>query len=361
MKQIRDRKIRVAWLSFWHPHAVTAPALSYPGPGVAEMVMARFSDLEFVAAWDEDPERGRAAAARIGLPFVEDLDELLARPDIDAVIVFTATSLKREVITKAAKAGKHISVTKVLSPTIKEAKEIVAAADAAGVVLLTQLDFLSLPYILRTKEIIDSGALGTIVNVRLGHWHGMAVGAFAGDGMGYLPDGHGFLRKEEACGGALADMCHPTYLTPYLLGRLPESAYARFGSASKRGDVEDNAVVIFDYPHGPYVTCEAGWATSPKTTVLEVRGTLGTVLCMDVDGDPKNSFFKARWRDQTVLSPVALGASGPSLIEQWIGHIRNGTRADENIALALDLARLTEAAYLSASQGRSVTLSSLVE
>src|SRR5690242_12270573 len=74
--------IRVAMLSFWHVHArdYLKQALEHP-------------DTEIVAVWDEDPERGRAQAASLGVRFYEKLDELLAQPDIDAVIVDTPTNL----------------------------------------------------------------------------------------------------------------------------------------------------------------------------------------------------------------------------------------------------------------------------
>lgn len=205
--------IRTAILSFWHVHAIgyVGQARNHP-------------DMDVVAAWDEDHKRGRKRATQLDLPFVDDLDELLGRPDIDAVILEAPTSLHHDIAIRAAKAGKHIFSDKVLAPTIKEAKEIVAAADAANVTLVVGMPHLYYDFTVRLKEIVDSGDLGALVNARLMNCHGMAI-------EDKLPAG--FYSAKEACGGALMDMCHIVYLLPHLLGHMPTSTFARFGYFTK--------------------------------------------------------------------------------------------------------------------------------
>lgn len=89
--------IRVAMVSFWHVHANDYASQAEEHP-----------DTEIVAVWDEIPERGRKEAEARGIPFYESLDELLKQDGIDAVIVDTPTNLHRDVMVKAAAAGKHI-------------------------------------------------------------------------------------------------------------------------------------------------------------------------------------------------------------------------------------------------------------
>jgi 1,5-anhydro-D-fructose reductase (1,5-anhydro-D-mannitol-forming) len=59
----------------------------------------------------------------------------IARDDIDAVTVTTATSAHRAIMLCAAQAGKHIFTEKLLAPTVDEAEEIIGMADGAGVAL----------------------------------------------------------------------------------------------------------------------------------------------------------------------------------------------------------------------------------
>ena len=191
--------IRVAMLSFWHVHAKDYAKQAAEHP-----------DTEIVAVWDEEPERGQKEARERSVPFYASLDELLAREDIDAVIVDTPTHMHRDVMVKAANAGKHIFTEKVLAPTLKESNEIVAAVQQNGVKLTVSLPRLNHRYTLAIEDILQQDLLGklTLVRVRLSH-----NGATAG----WLPQ-H-FFDLEACAGGALIDLgCHPMYLTRLFLG-----------------------------------------------------------------------------------------------------------------------------------------------
>ena len=49
----------------------------------------------------------------------------------------------------------------------------------------------------------------------------------------------------------------------------------------------------------------------------------------------------------------------PTAFDQWVAHIQNGTKATENIALAVDLTKLMEASNLSVASKSQVRLDSL--
>jgi predicted dehydrogenase len=351
-------KIKVAFLSFWHSHAVASPEVRFRGTGVYGGIQAH-PDIEVVAAWDDVPERGRIGAERLGVPFEPDLEALLARPDLDGVVVLNETTRHGELCLAAARHGKHVYVTKVLAPTLAEASRIVAACDEAGIVLVTMLSRLYEPWAIRIRDIVASGELGTLICLKIWHAHGLATRYCDADGAGYLPDGHGFLSRRDGGGGAYIDMCHPQYLTPFLLGGMPASAYARMSSVSGRGDVEDNAVVVLDYPQGPYVVLEEGWASAPTTTYIEVQGTEGTCLYRDDRGDASRGFFCVRGGGDPTFRDLPLETATDSPLDEWIRHIRAGTRPDDNIERTLQLSQLNEAAYLSAAQGVPVAIASV--
>ena len=92
----------------------------------------------------------RTSASRIHA----DLAELLARPDVDGVIVTTRTTAHRDVIIAAAEAGKHVFTEKVLALTPTEAREIVDAVDRRAVKLVVSLPRLSHGYTLAIREIL---------------------------------------------------------------------------------------------------------------------------------------------------------------------------------------------------------------
>lgn len=331
--------IKVALLSFWHVHAADYAKQAEQHP-----------DTQIVAVWDELPGRGREEAAKRGVPFYESLDELLSQPGIDAVIVDAPTDMHRDVMVKAAAAGKHIFTEKVVAATLREANEIVNAAAENGVVLTVSLPRLNDGYTTAIEEILQQGLLGdvTFARVRLSH-----NGAVAG----WLPE-H-FYNLRQCGGGALIDLgCHPMYLTRLFLG-LPERVSAHYGYVTGK-EVEDNATAVLQYGNGALGIVEAGFVNSHSPFTIEIHGTEGTLLF----GTPepkllvrsnKQSDPKGDWTE------VPLHAARLSAFEQWVNHIREGSSADDNVRLAVDLTRLMEASNLSVRMQRPIRLDELAQ
>ncbi|MCE7029684.1 Gfo/Idh/MocA family protein [Jiella avicenniae] len=341
-----SEKIRVALLSFWHSHAIRSDEVRFKGKGIYGEVKDH-PEVEIVTSWDDDATRGRKGADELGVPFDPDLESVLSREDVDGVVIINETTRHAELAIAAARHKKHIYITKVLSPTFSEAQEVIRACDDAGIVIVTMLSRLSMPWAQKIRDLIADGTIGKLISLRIWHAHGLATKYSEADGAGYLPDGHGFLTERDGGGGAYVDMCHPQYLAPYLLGGAPDSVFGRKSSASGRGDVEDNAVVLLDYPGGPYVILEEGWASAPQTTFVEVQGTDGTILYVDDKADPGRNVFGVRSGDAATFSAVDPGPATGTPLDEWIGHIRNGTRPDENIERTLLLSKMNEAAYRS--------------
>ena len=332
--------IRVAMLSYWHVHAweYTEYAQNHPGTTV-------------VAVWDEVPERGKASAAKLGVPFYEDLADLLAREDVDAVVVDTPTNMHRDVMLAAANAGKHIFTEKVVAATHAEANEIMAAVERNNVKLTVSLPRFYAGYTAAISRLIADGALGelTLARVRLSH-----NGALRSERNpeGWLP-AH-FYSLEQCQGGALIDLgCHPMYLTRLFLG-LPDTVSAQYGYITGR-EVEDNAVAILGYTNGAIGIVEAGFVNPASPFTIEVHGTGGTVLF----GTPEPKLLLQRaggsWEE------IAVPNDETSAFNEWVGHMQQGTVATANIALARDLTRLMEAANISVREGRSVRIDELAE
>ncbi|PAK55627.1 Gfo/Idh/MocA family protein [Paenibacillus sp. 7541] len=330
--------IRIGKISYWHVHAwdYTKQAEAHP-------------DAQIVAVWDENPARGKEAADKQGVPFFESLDEMLAREDIDGVIVDAPTSMHREVMVKAANAGKHIFTEKVIAPTLAEVNEIIEAVQKNQVKLTVSLPRLNDGYTLAIQDILKEGLLGkvTLVRSRLSH-----NGATAG----WLPE-H-FFGLAECGGGALIDLgCHPMYLTRLFLGESPVEVNASFGYVTGK-EVEDNAVATLTTASGAVGIVEAGFVNNFSPFAIEIHGTKGTILY----GTPDSQLLirtseKEEYSSSWVELPVP--DNRLSAFEQWIAHIQENTVAEENIAHAVELTKLMEAANLSASGHRNVRLDEL--
>lgn len=332
--------IRVAMLSYWHVHAwdYTRQAKDHP-------------DAEIVAVWDEEPRRGRDAAEKLGVSFYESLNQLLAQPDIDAVIVDTPTNIHRDVMVAAANAKKHIFTEKVIAATLHEVDEILEAVQRNGVTMTVSLPRLNAGYTAAIRTIIADGELGdiTLVRTRLSHNGGLPTPQSVN---GWLP-AH-FYNLDQTQGGAMIDLgCHPMYLTRLFLG-LPTSVSASYGYLVGR-EVEDNAVVTLQGAKGGIGIVEAGFVNPCSPFTIEVHGTRGSLLF----GTPEAKLLLQKAGEREWVER-ALPADVPSAFHQWVEHIQHKSEATENLSIARELTWLMEAANRSAAEHRSVRLDEIV-
>src|SRR4051794_13342921 len=330
-EQLVSTPLSLALVGFWHVHAQDYAAQ-----------VAATEGAELVAVWDDVAERGRSEAASLGLPFTENLDELLSRPDLDGIVVTTSTAAHPDVIGRAIAAGKHVFTEKLLAPTAAESEELVAAAREADVRLVVSLPRLYESETATIVRAIGDGSLGdvTYTRVRLAH---------DGSVAGWLPER--FYEPADAIGGALTDLgCHALYLTQRFLGPEPESVSAVYGSVTGR-PLEDNAVVTLRYPGGALAVIEASNVTTPGASTIEVRGTRGSLLLGFVGQGllgKGEAYDPERW---VAASPEP---AAPTPLEQWLSAIRTGADTDENTSAAIELTRLVVAANAAAAAGRTV-------
>jgi len=328
--------IRIGMISYWHVHAedYTRQVLEHP-------------DTEIAAVWDELPDRGREKAEKYGVPFFSDLGELLAKEDIDAVVVDAPTNVHRDVMVQAARAGKHIFTEKVIAPTLSEVNEILEEVRKAGVKLTVSLPRLYDAYTPTIRKVVEDGTLGklTLARARLSH-----NGATAG----WLPE-H-FFSKEQCGGGALIDLgCHPMYLVRTLLG-LPDSVSAVYGHVTGK-EVEDNATAVLSYENGAIGIVEAGFVNSHSPFSIELHGTDGTLLY----GFPEEKILVRSNRLGDDWQEIKPGDRLPWAFDQWVSHIQEGTVATENVEIATDLTKLMEASNRSVAEGRPIRLTELAK
>lgn len=323
---------RVAILSFWHVHAQDYALEAERDPGA-----------EVCAVWDEDGERGRSEAARRGVPFYGDLDEVLSREDVDGVVVTTPTRAHARVIPAAARAGKHVFAEKVISPTLREAREVVAAVEEAGVTFVVSMPRLYTGYTRALREALAGGDIGGPTYLRVRVSHDGALPDEAGR-RGWLPDR--FFDPAESAGGVSIDFgAHPLYLAAHLLG-MPEEVSAAYGRFTGRA-VEDNSVVTLRYPNGALGVAEASFLGAATPFSVEAHGTEGS-LSYDPDGGLWRRRDAERW------SAVRVPLDGASPFGRWVELSSRGETDPENVRAALELNALAEAANISASEGRPV-------
>ena len=162
-----------------------------------------FSDrVEVAGCADLLPDRAVAAMKEYGLARAYgSVDELLGDPDIDLVLNLTIPAVHNDVSRAAVAAGKHVHGEKPLTITMDEARELLAAADAAGVRVGCAPDTFLGGGLQTCRKLIDDGAVGTPVS---------ATAFMAGHGPESWHPSPVFYYKTG--GGPMFDM-GPYYLT----------------------------------------------------------------------------------------------------------------------------------------------------
>lgn len=114
-----------------------------------------------------NPEDTEAAARQFGWEEAStNWKEVVNRDDIDVVDVSTPGNLHHPMVLAAAKAGKHIICEKPLANTSKEAKEMLAAAEKAGIKHMCGFSYRFAPAVASIKKMIRNGDLGNIFHFR---------------------------------------------------------------------------------------------------------------------------------------------------------------------------------------------------
>ena len=312
--------INVALVSAWHVHA-----------GEYASRINNNKDSRICAVWDNDADRGREFAGRLGVPFVESYDELCANPQIDAVVISSSTDLHRELMVKAADAGKHIFTEKVLALTNEDAEAIADAVKKNGVHFTICLPHERERAFILAKSLIDEGKLGRVSYAKFRKAH-------TGSVDNWLPP-H-FYNEKECGGGAMVDLgAHPMYMLLWLLGKAVRVS-STFTEMSGRG-VEDNAVSVIEFEGGAIGVSETGFMTWGDPLTLEVSGSDGYLIIQDgqVRYHTRNS---GGW-----IIPE-LSRETPHPVDYFVSSIVNNSANDMfGIDEAVSLTRLMSAAYRS--------------
>lgn len=129
-----------------------------------------------VACADLERERAELLARETGAAVEGGWKQLLARRDVDIVIVATTNDALAQVTLGAVEAGKHVLVEKPAARRSAELEPIAVAAARAGVLVRVGFNHRFHPALQKSRELVDAGALGPLMFVRGRYGHGGRIG-----------------------------------------------------------------------------------------------------------------------------------------------------------------------------------------
>ncbi len=180
--------------------------------GIARQYHLRILDrsprVEIVAVADPRVEARERASVASGAAAYEDGDELLARNDVEAVVICAENRAHAGLATRTAEAGKPFYLEKPIAISLEDGRRAVAAAAAAGVPAVIGYQFRQLPLYRQVRRRLASGELGEVRTIRTRYCEPVPAER--------MPD---WKRRRETGGGVLMDLgTHHFDLARWFLG-----------------------------------------------------------------------------------------------------------------------------------------------
>jgi predicted dehydrogenase len=367
MRELGIGIIGTGFMGKAHAFAYRAALAAFPGIPVPRLRM--IADVTEAAA--------AKAAHQYGFEqSTSDWRQLVADPAIDVVSITTPNTLHKEITLAAIAAGKHVHCEKPLAPTLADAKEMMHAAEKAGLVTQVGYNYIKNPLLKLARDMVEGGELGTITGFR---------GIHAEDYM-HDPESPYTWRLDPVGGpGVVADLgSHIIGMARFLLGPISEVnadietivKSRPVPGQDERHDVlvDDIARLLVRFERGCGATLEASWVTTGRKMQLafELHGNKGSLVFSQehlnelhfykAGGDSRTSGFSrieagpqhSPYANFCVAAGHQLGFNDLKTIEmaEFLGAIGGGPKAGPDFREAFEIQKVVDTAVRS-SKARS--------
>jgi predicted dehydrogenase len=322
--------------------------------------------VDLVVVCDRDKVRADQAKEMYGASTSSAVaDEVLARNDLDGVVILTPMVPHGRQAIAAMEEGKHVYVEKVMATNLAEADRMVELAEQRHLVLSCAPSTILLSAYQRAKEIIDTGAIGRLC---LAH----ALGAHGGPARwdDYNSDPTWFYQEG---GGPLFDLAvYPVHILTQIVGpvkrvtafsglALPEitmTAQTVRGRTVKV-QVDDTTPMILDFGNATFATVDASYnMLSSRLPAMQFWGSEGALTAPQFMGDEVGLWHRgdADWKIIN-LPPTAADRSGIAAgLLHWLDCIRHATKPVNDGRHGRHILDVLISAQLSARTGQAVEM-----
>lgn len=233
------------------------------------MTAIRGAGGEIASVLSSSADRARAYGDEHGIPCrYDDLDQLLAEDDLDAVYISTTNEKHFPQAMAAIAAGKHVLCEKPLAMNVADAVTMVRAATDAGLTFGTNHHLRNAGSHLAIRDLIRDGRIGDVLSVRV--FHAVYLPPFL---QGWRIDNPG------AGGGVIPDIVvHDADTVRFHLGEDPAEVVAIDGASGMGNGVEDSVMSVWSMPSGAMVQTHESFTHGFAGTGMEVHGTKGSII-----------------------------------------------------------------------------------
>jgi UDP-N-acetyl-2-amino-2-deoxyglucuronate dehydrogenase len=313
-------------------------------------------NLQLVAVCDTDHAALEAAQSKYRVTGFSSLPELLAKSDVDLVVLCTPSGLHPTQAILAAQAGRHVMTEKPMATRWSDGLRMVRACDDAGVHLLVIKQNRRNATLQLVKHAMEKGRFGRIYMA--------TINVFWSRPQSYY-DSAAWRGTWEFDGGALMNQAsHYVDLVDWLVGPV-ESVQAYVGTLARNIQVEDTATVGIRWRSGALGSVNVTMLAYPRNlegsiTILGENGTVrvGGVAVNEIQ---TWEFAKTEPEDEKVKSAnyettSVYGFGHPLYYDNVVKVLRGEAAPETDGREGLRSLELLIASYMSARDGRRVAL-----
>ena len=275
--------------------------------------LLKSAHAELAAVCRRDLDKAREFALRFGeVSAYASAAELLADPQVDAVVVSTPSDTHAEYTALAAECGKHVLCEKPMARSAAECRAMIQACRKAGVVLGVAYRRRLFPQVLRAKELVAQGRIGRVVCVRT-HYSGWTE--FAADAW----------QRQSWIGGALMEMAvHRLEVLLHFAGQpLAVSALVERVHHDWPGD--DSDALLLQFADGKIGMHSTILTSPPRHDYAQIDGTGGRVLLDPLEfGTPRVSLVTAAGAEEVPVVPLESPYFDLPMIDDFAQAARQG-------------------------------------
>jgi predicted dehydrogenase len=264
-------------------------------------------------------------------------EELLADPELEAIVIATPVSTHHPLAFAALQAGKHAFVEKPLAASVAEGQELAALAGDRGLVLMPGHTFLYSPPVNAIRDLIDAGELGDIY---------------------FISTSRVNLGLHQADVSVAWDLGpHDFSILRYWLEETPTHLSAMSRSCIFP-TIPDVAFINLEYAQGAIAHVELSWLAPSKLRRTTIVGSQKMVVYDDTSNEPVRVFdsgvlledpqsfgeFQLSYRTGDILSPAMRAAEPLGLeVADFCNAVRTGVTPRSSAELGVEVVRMIEA------------------
>ena len=321
--------------------------------GIAQLahlpILTKLPNVQLVAVSDTSKARLKAIGEKYSIKnLYQDYNEMLAKEEIEGVVIATPTDTHSTIAVNCLKAKKDVLIEKPIARNLEEAKEIQAAAKKYKKQVMVGMKLRYRPDSMLTRSLVNSGELGDIFYIRCGWLRKQSS------------EQKWFLNKSQSGGGVLIDLGILILdLALWIMNdhKLKSVSVETFSHTTK--DVEDTAVGLVRFSDQRVISFEVSWGLHAEWDKFHLAafGTKGTAHL-----NPLKAYKRLESGHIDYTLPTSATASNlykkafENELKHFVAAVRDNSPMVSSGEDALMLMQLLEAIYKSAELKKEVML-----